>query len=203
MAIPIPSDNESNFAPVPAGTYPGRCFKMIHIGTIQETIKGEDKILNKIMVFWELPTKQKEFKGGQGMKPFVVNEEYNISMNENSNFRKMLESWKAATFDSKTMKEFDITSMLGVPCMLSVKHNTAANGKVYANVSSVSPVMEGYETPKQINETFLLDYDNFTLEKFNPLPQFIRDKMVKSIEYTAMVNNENNNQEYYNAQEPK
>ena len=39
---------------IPAGTYAARCYQMIEIGTVQETILGTEKILTKVRIGWEL-----------------------------------------------------------------------------------------------------------------------------------------------------
>jgi len=44
---------------IPAGNYIGRCYQMIHIGTVQETYLGEPKQFNKVRIGWELPTERK------------------------------------------------------------------------------------------------------------------------------------------------
>jgi hypothetical protein len=46
---------------IPAGNYIGRCYQMIHIGTVQETYLGEPKQFNKVRIGWELPTERKVF----------------------------------------------------------------------------------------------------------------------------------------------
>jgi hypothetical protein len=47
--------------------------------------------------------------------------------------------------------------------------------------------MKGVECPAQINETFLLDYDNFDMEKANSLPDFIQEKIFSSVEFNALM----------------
>src|SRR4051812_29825095 len=41
---------------IPAGNYPARCYQMIQIGTVEELVMGETKVLNKVRIGWELPT---------------------------------------------------------------------------------------------------------------------------------------------------
>jgi hypothetical protein len=42
---------------------------------------------------------------------------------------------------------------------------------------------KGINCPAQINDTFLLDYDNFDAVKFDSLPDFIKTKMQGSKEF--------------------
>jgi len=79
-------------------------------------------------------------------------------------------------------KNFDVTKLIGIPCMLSVTHKESG-GKTYLEVTGVSPLMKGFTIPNQITPSFELSYDNFSMEKFMTLPEFIRKKMEKSIEF--------------------
>lgn len=44
MSITATNEGGVNYAPLEAGTYPARCYSMVHIGTIQEEFQGEKKI---------------------------------------------------------------------------------------------------------------------------------------------------------------
>ena len=42
------------------------------------------------------------------------------------------------------------------------------------------------QCPAQISKTLLLEYDNFSYSTFDMLPDFLKDKIKTSLEYTAM-----------------
>ena len=44
MAITAKNEGGQGFRPIDAGTYPARCYSMVHIGTVKEIINGEEKI---------------------------------------------------------------------------------------------------------------------------------------------------------------
>lgn len=185
--ITATSEGSGNFQPIESGTYPARCYSMIHIGTIEEEFNGEKKRQNKVRISWELPTELKEFKEGDGEKPYVMSKEFTLSLHEKSTLRAFLKSWRGKDFTDDEAKAFDITKLLGVPCMISIGH-TEKNGKTYANVNSVSPLLKGYAMPSQINPNFELNYDDFTLDAFNKLPEFLREKMKRSEEFSKIAN---------------
>jgi hypothetical protein len=160
---------------------------MVHIGTIQEEFQGEKKTMNKVRISWELPTELKEFKQGEGEKPYVLSKEFTLSLHEKSSLRAFLKSWRGKDFTEDEAKSFDVTKLLGVTCMLSVGHKES-KGKVYAEINSVSPTIKGFNVPSQINPTFELNYDNFTIEAFMTLPEFIRKKMEGSLEFKKIQN---------------
>lgn len=187
MSITATNEGGGNYTPLEAGTYPARCYSMIHIGTIQEEFQGEKKIMNKVRISWELPTELKEFKQGEGEKPYILSKEFTLSLHEKSSLRAFLKSWRGKDFTEEEAKSFDVTKLLGVICMLSVGHKES-KGKVYAEINSVSPIIKGFTVPAQINHTFELNYDNFTMDAFMTLPEFIRKKMEGSLEFKKIQN---------------
>jgi hypothetical protein len=177
--------------PIPAGTYVARCYMMIHIGTTQENIKGELKWLNKVRVSFELPTELKEFRPGEGEKPFVIDKEFTLSMYKTSNLRKFLEGWRGKAFTDAEAEIFDVTKLLGVPGMISIIHQTSAKGNVYADISSCSSLPKGLECPPAINKLTELNYeDHWDANLYSKLPDFIKDKMAQSKQFRAMMNPE-------------
>lgn len=173
---------------VPSGNYIARCYKMIEIGTVQEVVMGDTKTLTKVRIGWELPEELKEFDKSKGPQPLVIDQEYTLSMNEKSNLRKMLESWRGKTFTEKEAECFDITKLLGVSCMLNIIHKQSKKGNNYEQISGVTPIPKGIKVPDQINKTFVLSYDSFDQSLFDSLPDFIKTKMQGSLEYAAMKN---------------
>ena len=141
----IIAKNKGNYELVPAGTFPARCYSMIHIGTIQESFQGKITELNKVRIAWELPTEKKEFVPSEGEKPYSIGKEYTLSMNEKSNLRKMLESWRGKGFTVDEAASFDITVLLGKPCLLSIIHKTSKTGNEYADISSITTLPKGME----------------------------------------------------------
>lgn len=171
---------------IPAGTHLARCYQMIEIGTVKEIILGQEKILTKVRVGWELPEERRIFIQEKGEQPFVISKEYTLSMNEKANLRKDLESWRGKGFSEDEAKAFDITKLLGVPCLLNIIHKEAKNGNTYDNIAGIMPVPKTMKCPAQENKTFVLSYDSFDMVAFDSLPDFIKDKMRSSFEFAAI-----------------
>jgi hypothetical protein len=175
--------SEKTYELVPAGSHIARCIQMIEIGTVEDTFQGEAKRLHKVRITWELPLEKKVFKQEQGEMPFIISKEYTLSMHEKAKLRKDLSSWRGRGFTDEEARAFDITKLLGVPCMINVVHQVSKNGGVYANVAGLSPLPKGLTCPDQINPTFVLSYDDFDWKKFDSLPQWLKDKMMATPEY--------------------
>ena len=173
---------------IPSGSHVARCYSMVHIGTVQWEYLGEVKHTDKVRITWELPLETKEFKEGDVEKPFVISNEYTLSMNEKANLRKDLESWRGKGFTEKEADDFDITKLLGVKCMINVVHKEAKNGNTYSNVGGVSPIPKGMDCPAQINETFEFNFDDkFNLEWLATQPEFIKDMITSTPEYRGRM----------------
>lgn len=189
---------------IPAGNYAARCYQMLEIGTVTEFVLGKQVIAKKVRIGWELPTELKVFKEENGEQPLVISKEYTLSMNEKSNLRKDLKSWRGKDFTEDEAKCFDITKLLGAACMLNIIHKPSAKDptKVYEQIAGITGVPKGMTVPAQINPTFVLSYDEFDMNRFNSLPDFIKTKMQSSLEYAAIAN-PNHKEVYHNEyQEP-
>jgi hypothetical protein len=174
---------------IPAGNYIARCYQMLHIGTVEENIQGDLKQMNKVRIGWELPTELKVFNKEKGEQPCVISKEFTLSLSEKANLRKMLASWRGKDFSPKEAESFDITKLIGVPCMLNIIHKPAKDGsRHYEEIGSVSPMPKGMDCPAQVNATSILDYDKFNKKLFDSLPDFIKLKIQSSDEYKAMIN---------------
>ena len=87
---------------------------------------------------------------------------------------------------------FDISKLLGQPCILTIVHNIVGD-RTYVNILSISKPMKGMEIKPAINPLieFSLESD---LDKLQSLPEWIQKIIGKSVEMnknneTHQVNN--------------
>lgn len=186
--------NSTPREPIEAGMHICRCYKMIQIGTVSENVLGKTTIMQKVRIGWEFPELTKVFDEKKGPQPLVFEQEYTLSMGEKANLRKMLTSWRGKAFSEDEAKAFDITKLIGVPCLINITHKAAKSdpSKLYEQISGITPLMKGQKCPPQINPSFILSYDDFDEAKFDSLPDFIKDKMKTSSEYQAIKNPNHN-----------
>ena len=188
MAIIASNNGGTSYEPIASGSYAARCYSMIHIGTIEETILGTTKRLNKVRITWELPTELKVFKEENGEQPHVISKEFTLSLHEKATLRNFLKNWRGKDFTEDEAKAFDIEKLVGAPCMLNITHKKSKDGsKTYAEIGSVSTLPKGLTCPPQINESFIWTYENFDATKFGQLPDYLKNKMVNSDEYKLAV----------------
>ena len=172
---------------VEPGMYVARCYSMIHFGTTYD--ERWDKTRNEVNITWELPLELKIFNEDKGEQPVVVSNNYTLSMHEKANLRIMLESWRGKGFTSDEVDEFDITKLMGVPCMLNLTwYVSEKNGNTYINISSVNPLPKGTKCPKQNNSTLLFDFEENFVENVDELfPEWIAEKIKDSDEYNSLI----------------
>lgn len=172
---------------IPVGTYPARIYSFIHMGTTSYEWGGKLNTTNKFRITFELPTKQKVFKEENGLQPQVLSAEYTLSTGTKSKLSELFTNLYGREMTPEERKGWDAETLVGTPCLVSVVHEESKSGEVYANVGTVSQPIEGMTIPAQINPSFVLNYDDkWNEEAFNKLPDFIKNKMIESLEYRKM-----------------
>lgn len=176
----------------PAGTHLARCYKMIHLGTIEDSYNGESRWVNKVLIEWELPNEKRVFDPAKGEQPISISKEFALSMHPKSTLRAFLTSWRGKGFTEEEAVSFDVTKLVGAACQLSIIHEPRQKypGEFYAKISSVSSLMKGVKAPDQINPSFIFELDPFKVEVFNQLPDYFKSKVMGSKEYQNLMNPE-------------
>lgn len=169
---------------VPSGNHVARCYSMIQIGTIEKKYLNEMKKVHQVRITWELPNEMRVFDESIGEQPMAISKNYTLSMHEKANLRKDLESWRGKRFSEEEAKRFDITKLLGIPCMLNVIHGVnESSGNEYASIAGITALPKGMIAPEPINSTFELSYQMWSWEKYNSLPEFIQSLIASSDEF--------------------
>lgn len=191
MAI-IASTKGSSIArePIPAGAYAARCYSIVDLGTREEVIQGNAKVLRKVRVTFELPTERRVFNEEKGEQPCVISKEFNLTLSEKSTLRSFLKSWRGKDFTEAEAKAFDVAKLIGAPCLLNIIHvaGKANPSRMYDEISSVSPLPKGMVCPPQENPSFEFSMDGtFDQAAFDLLPNFLKEKVMSSFEYIEMM----------------
>lgn len=187
MAL-IATGSNTEFKPVPEGSHMAVCYRVIDLGTQRWEYQGEPQIGRKVMLFWEL---HGEAEDGSPLttedgRPLSISKKYTLSLGKKANLRADLESWRGRAFTEQELAGFDIGSLLGAPCMVTVKHN-ASGGKTYANVASVTrfPAALKNMKPDAKNEPQLFDVNERNMRVFDTLPDWLTDIIKQSVEWSG------------------
>ena len=184
-----------------SGNQIGRCVNIIDLGTQHWEYQGKPASGHKVRITWELskavngldvaPNNKigelPVFDPSKGHQPFVVSEEYTVSTSPKSNLRPVLEGWLGRGLTKDEEKDFDLDSLLDKTCLVNIIHETSADGSItYANVSSVTPMMDGMECPPAMNPLILFDQDKDNAEAvFATLHDFLKKKIEQSDEWKS------------------
>lgn len=181
------TDSGSDYKPLPAGNYAATCIRVIDLGTQTTNYQGEEKSARKVRIFWEIPEETVEWEGQ--IRPATISSTYTASLHEKANLRKVLESWRGRAFTADELKGFDTKNVLGAPCLLNVVH-TEKDGRTYANVAGVTPLIKGMAKPELTGPLVNFDLDDFQPEILEGLHEKLRDQIKLSPEYRALTTGE-------------
>lgn len=74
-----------------------------------------------------------------GTRCCVWSSGFTASLNEKASLRKFLRSWQGRDLTAAEQKEFDTESLIGRTAHLTVVHNEAQDGRVFANIALIRP----------------------------------------------------------------
>lgn len=133
----------------PAGTHLGRCVALIDVGTHTEDFQGRERGVRKVALAWECHT-------DEGV--FVVGRDYHLSFHEKSSLRQLIEKWRGNQF--KDDESFDLSTLLGKPCLVSVIHKTSRAGNLYARMDGVMKPRSSDKVPNAEHTPFAWSVDD-------------------------------------------
>ncbi len=150
MAIVAKATGGGNFTPAPAGSWGAVCCDVVDLGIVESTFSGKAKKQHKIRIVWQI---DEDMPDG---KPFLVSQRYTLSLHEKAGLRKDLESWRGRPFTEEELEGFDVETVIGAPCLLSIVQN-ANGGNVYANVRGVMKLPRGMQAIQVRDYTRVID----------------------------------------------
>jgi hypothetical protein len=163
-----------DFDPAPAGTHIAVCDIVADLG-VQKGSALYPAPKPQVYFRFELPNERIDFdKDGKKQNgPRVIGKRYTASMNEKANLRHDLESWRGRAFTDEEASTFDVSKVLGKPCMLTVTH-TEKSGRIYANITGIGPLLRGVKPETIIPEISAILYSPDNTATYQQLPEWLR-----------------------------
>lgn len=179
MAI-IASDScgGTDIRPIAQGTHLAICYMVVDLGKQREEYQGQVRVQHKIHVRWELPNERVEWDDKDNVHregPASIGATYTLSLHEKSNLRGHLEAWRGRAFSAEELSGFDVSALLGKPCMVTVTHKES-NGRIRDRVAGVSGVPKGMAKPERIENPLVL-FDNEHRDSYDGLSDWLRGKI--------------------------
>ncbi len=165
-----------DFKKVPPGTHMAVCNMVVNLGDQPTSYQGQDTGLKtQVYIRWETPHERVEYEidGVKKEGPMSIGKTYTLSLSEKANLRKDLEAWRGKAFTQEQLDGFDVDTILGVCCQITVMHKES-NGNNYANVTGVAGWPKGMDRVKAENE--LLSYAADNTAQYEKLPKWIREQ---------------------------
>lgn len=167
-----------DFSPMPSGNHVAICNMVVDLGKQRDVsqLYGE-KIKHKIFIRWEIPAERLTWSDKDGNEkegPRVIGKTYTLSLHENASLRADLENWRGKAFTDEERAGFDVSKLLGAPCMLNVIH-TQKNGKTYADVKGIGRLPKGMASP--MSEIGLVLYDDENRNNYENLSEWLQKKI--------------------------
>lgn len=132
-----------DYETIEQGSHAAVLVSLIDCGSRLKTFPGSPpKLTHEIYLCWELP--------GMVMSGTTRNHTiarmYTLSFHEKAGLRKLIEQWRGSTF--RENEEFDLTTLVNKPCLLSVTHKTTNSGNTVAIIGGVMRLPNGMAAPK-------------------------------------------------------
>ena len=166
-----------DWEPVGTGTHFARCVTVCDLG-LQPTGYGTKE---KIYLGFEVPGVRVTWtKDGQEHEgPALLGSTYTLSVHEKSILGQHLVSWRGKDFTEEERNGFDLFTVLGAPCMVSVVHNTKGE-KTYANIAAIMRVPQGTAVPEAETEKvgYSACHPDFS-KTIDKLPEWLRNKALE------------------------
>lgn len=182
MSLKLKRKKRTTVPPLAGGTYLGICIGIIDVG--EQYNQNFKNYADKLMLLFEISGETVNVDGED--KPRWLSREYTASLNEKAALYKHLVAWRSRDFTESELDTdgdgFNIESMLGKPCMLTVIVKDGDNG-TYNRIENIAALPKGVPAPTTEQELLAYDIDERDEAVFAKLPEWIQDKIKKSTQF--------------------
>lgn len=174
--------------PLDEGVYEAVCTGLIDLG--RQHSEQFNKSSDQVRLIWDILGVTVKY--GDKEAPRQVFSDLTVSLDEKSNLRKLLQSWRGKSFTPEELKGFDLRNVLGVGCQVQIIHKSTDNG-IYGKVNTVIPLPKGKKAPQLATTLFDMNDEN-TYPAFEALPHYLQARIAKAegFDDTGLVVKEKN-----------
>ena len=130
MSLTLQNKPASSFEPVSDGIHPAVCVAVIDKGPTLTTFQGQNKVVNKMNIVWEVE------ETTQAGARKTVSKSYTASLHAKAQLAKDLGTWRGKPVAEN--ESIDLTKLVGACCTLVVSTSDGEGGKKYTGVTAVS-----------------------------------------------------------------
>ena len=166
----------SSFEPVSTGTHTAIISGLVGMGKQKNEFKGEVKIGDRIMIFFEIQGETHEFDGKQ--VPKRIFKESSASFHEKAFLTKVA---LAADPGAKLTSSYDIGTLIGKPVQVQVGLTSGGNPKV----TEVIGLPKGMTLEADVNTAMTFNFYAPDADEFDKLPLFLKKNISKAVNLTG------------------
>lgn len=170
------------YPPLEAGTYPARCVGVIDLGEQWTDYQGHKQIVPQISLVFQIPSETIEIKGEKMQRRMALTRTF--SNHPSSKLRQNLEMWRGRKFTEEELVSFELSSIIGAPCVLTVTHTSNDKPKISA-ISRAGKSINVPEIPSK--DFFLFDIEDETSwDSLKQAGKWVWSKLNESVTFTKM-----------------
>lgn len=152
-----------------------RCYGVVDLG-VQPSERFRP--VRKVLLCWEILDEDRMSDG----RPFGLSRQYSMHLRQGSKLREMLESWRGRALSPEELRGFDLRTVLGAYCTLSVKHMTGTLGQERAVIDSVMGWPKGATRPPAVNKDVYFSLDDPECQSVLPqLPEWVQERIAARV----------------------
>ena len=182
MALTVSEGSSGTYIPPEQGTYSARLCSLIDLGHHTSVWEGEEKTSHKILLTFEITDSENRRADGTA---HTISRRYTASLHPKAGLRKLLEAWRGRPFTADELKAFDLKTLLGVPCLVGIIHETKGD-KVFANLSSIMRLPKGFAPGLDTEPLVHFDLSAPDWTVFAGLPSRLQDQIAAAPEYARL-----------------
>lgn len=145
---------DGQFEPHPDGQYVARCVDVVDLGECVSQFENHPPKLVRKLALVFVTGETRTFNGEDELIPLV--KEFTASMGEKASLRRFAEAWRGKSYkEDELIDGVDFSRMLGAFGVVTVEHKVSRNGRTYANILTISPVMKGVAKPDTLGRDYV------------------------------------------------
>lgn len=169
-----------------AGEYPAVLYRIVDVGTHQETYQGKTRPVHKVLLSFVVPSFTVPL--GESIVPLILHREYTLSLHELSNLRRDLNAMKGYDFladEAANKITFDMSKLLGLAVLLHIEHRTGRDNRQKAEIVKYAPYPDDELLPENPLPLSILWLEQFDWPLFNAFNKRLRERIEGSVEFSG------------------
>jgi hypothetical protein len=172
-------NTNDNYRPCPPGVFAAALYRVLDMGTQTEIFDGKQSQRRKILLSFEILDDDATTNDGAHLS---VHKRFSWTMHPQGSLRGFLANWRGKPFTDTEANSFDFERVMGQVALLNIIHNER-QGKVFANISSITPLPRGMTAAKPQNQHVMFHCDYPDLALLDMMGRGLRESIEASPEF--------------------